>query len=154
VLAFFTFGEGFHNYHHKFQTDYRNGVRWYHYDPTKWLIQVSAWLGLASELKRVEPFRIREAQVAQQLKLAEQKVAQSGDAERWREVLETEYAHFMQCLEAWKTLRQQSFDRGRERIAATGRDLRSSANESVKSLERALQAQLRRLNSLQLQISA
>ena len=38
--------------------------------------------------------------------------------------------------------------------AATGRDLRSSANESVKSLERALQAQLRRLNSLQLQISA
>ncbi len=42
VLAFFTYGEGFHNYHHKFQTDYRNGVRWYHYDPTKWLIRTAA----------------------------------------------------------------------------------------------------------------
>ena len=28
VLAVITYGEGYHNYHHIFAHDYRNGVRW------------------------------------------------------------------------------------------------------------------------------
>lgn len=157
ILAFFTYGEGFHNYHHKFQTDYRNGIRWFDFDPTKWLIRSASFLGLASDLKRVERFRIREAQVAMQLKLAEQKLAEqklaeSSDIERWRTVVEQEYQHFLDCLEQWKMLRQQSFDRGRERIAATGRDIRQSANDHVRSLEHALKAQLKRLNALHLEM--
>ena len=51
-LVFFTFGEGFHNFHHYFQMDYRNGTRWYHWDPTKWLIWTLSRLGLGSELRR------------------------------------------------------------------------------------------------------
>tara|TARA_Y100000310_G_scaffold8172_1_gene8799 strand:+ start:1148 stop:2158 length:1011 start_codon:yes stop_codon:yes gene_type:complete len=38
VLSILTFGEGYHNYHHTFPSDYRNGVKWYHFDPSKWLI--------------------------------------------------------------------------------------------------------------------
>ena len=38
VLAVLTFGEGYHNFHHIFAHDYRNGVRWLQWDPTKWLI--------------------------------------------------------------------------------------------------------------------
>jgi len=38
LTAFLTFGEGYHNFHHEFPNDYRNGIMWYHYDPTKWLI--------------------------------------------------------------------------------------------------------------------
>ena len=41
-LAIFTWGEGYHNYHHFFQYDYRNGVKWWQYDPTKWLISALA----------------------------------------------------------------------------------------------------------------
>ncbi len=52
VLSFFTFGEGYHNYHHSFQADYRNGPRLYNWDPSKWLIWVLARLGLASHLRR------------------------------------------------------------------------------------------------------
>jgi stearoyl-CoA desaturase (delta-9 desaturase) len=51
ILAFFTFGEGYHNFHHVFAADYRNGIRWYHWDPTKWFIKVCAFLGLARNLK-------------------------------------------------------------------------------------------------------
>ena len=29
VLAVFTFGEGYHNYHHIFENDYRNGIHWW-----------------------------------------------------------------------------------------------------------------------------
>jgi len=58
-LSLITFGEGYHNYHHRFPRDYRNGSRLYHYDPTKWFIVLSAQCGLASRLRRVPLVRVR-----------------------------------------------------------------------------------------------
>jgi len=52
-LALFTFGEGYHNYHHEFQHDYRNGVKPWQWDPTKWLIWSLSKIGLISGLRRV-----------------------------------------------------------------------------------------------------
>lgn len=60
VIAFLTFGEGYHNYHHTFASDYRNGIRWYHFDPTKWLIWTLAKLRLAKQLKRMQKIQIEE----------------------------------------------------------------------------------------------
>lgn len=53
LMAFLAHGEGYHNFHHRFQTDYRNGYRWYHWDPTKWLIQSLRVLGLVRKLRTV-----------------------------------------------------------------------------------------------------
>lgn len=53
LLSFFTFGEGYHNFHHTFQADYRNGHRWYHWDPSKWLIQTASWFGLTKDLHKI-----------------------------------------------------------------------------------------------------
>ena len=39
-LALLTYGEGYHNFHHIFENDYRNGIKWWDYDPTKWLIKL------------------------------------------------------------------------------------------------------------------
>jgi stearoyl-CoA desaturase (Delta-9 desaturase) len=58
IPALFTYGEGYHNYHHTFPSDYRNGIRLYHWDPTKWFIRVAAWLGQATDLRRMEPEKI------------------------------------------------------------------------------------------------
>jgi len=55
ITALVTFGEGYHNYHHRFPIDYRNGVRWYHFDPTKWFIWALARLRLASRLRSTPP---------------------------------------------------------------------------------------------------
>jgi cytochrome b involved in lipid metabolism len=54
-MALFTFGEGYHNYHHEFQHDYRNGVKPWEWDPTKWLIWSLSKLGLISGLRRARP---------------------------------------------------------------------------------------------------
>ena len=43
--AFLTYGEGYHNFHHIFQADYRNGIRWWQWDPTKWMISLCSKLG-------------------------------------------------------------------------------------------------------------
>ncbi len=50
VIALLTMGEGYHNFHHSFQRDYRNGIRWWQFDPTKWLIRGLALSGLAKNL--------------------------------------------------------------------------------------------------------
>ena len=63
VLCLMTFGEGYHNYHHTFAGDYRNGIKWYHFDPTKWLIWTLYKCKLASNLKRTSPFQIREKMI-------------------------------------------------------------------------------------------
>ncbi len=58
LISLLTYGEGYHNYHHTFSYDYRNGIKWYHFDPAKWLIWVLHKLGLASDLKKVNNYRI------------------------------------------------------------------------------------------------
>jgi len=71
-VAFFTLGEGYHNFHHKFQSDYRNGLRWYDFDPTKWTINVTTWLGLSYDKKTVPEALILKAKMeSQQARFAE-----------------------------------------------------------------------------------
>lgn len=50
-VALLTMGEGYHNYHHAYPQDYRNGFKWYHFDPTKWFIYSTSLLGLSRNLK-------------------------------------------------------------------------------------------------------
>lgn len=56
--AFLTNGEGYHNFHHMFPTDYRNGIRWYHWDPSKWLIFMLSKLRLTWDLKKTPAHRL------------------------------------------------------------------------------------------------
>lgn len=69
VTSLLTFGEGYHNFHHRFATDYRNGVRRYQWDPTKWLIRAMAAIGWAWDLGRAP----RESIVAAQLQCETQR---------------------------------------------------------------------------------
>lgn len=39
ITALLTLGEGYHNFHHEFPNDYRNGIEWYQFDPTKVFIK-------------------------------------------------------------------------------------------------------------------
>lgn len=74
LMAIFTFGEGYHNFHHEFQYDYRNGVKPWQYDPTKWAIWILNKLGLASNLRTVPEEKILKAQIAEQDRLLEAKL--------------------------------------------------------------------------------
>lgn len=63
LISLVTFGEGYHNYHHTFANDYRNGIKWYHFDPTKWIIWTLSKLHLATGLRTISDYRIREKMV-------------------------------------------------------------------------------------------
>lgn len=51
LVSLLTFGEGYHNYHHAYQSDYRNGPHWYNFDPSKWLIFTLSSFGLVWSLR-------------------------------------------------------------------------------------------------------
>jgi stearoyl-CoA desaturase (delta-9 desaturase) len=69
-MALFTLGEGYHNYHHEFPSDYRNGVKPWQWDPTKWLIWILSKFGITSDLHRVPPEKVAAAEQAVNTRLS------------------------------------------------------------------------------------
>jgi stearoyl-CoA desaturase (delta-9 desaturase) len=63
VTALLTLGEGYHNYHHEFPQDYRNGIKYFHFDPTKWVIRLMSWFGATWDLQAVNPDEIEKARL-------------------------------------------------------------------------------------------
>jgi stearoyl-CoA desaturase (delta-9 desaturase) len=91
IVALFTFGEGYHNYHHIFEYDYRNGIKWWQYDPTKWLIKTLSWFKLTSHLRTTPEERIEKAKLQMQLKHAKTKLIHLPDAEEVLNKVQQEY---------------------------------------------------------------
>ncbi len=61
VVALVTLGEGYHNFHHRFPSDYRNGIGPLSFDPTKWVVGALSKMGATWDLKRVAPEAIERA---------------------------------------------------------------------------------------------
>jgi stearoyl-CoA desaturase (delta-9 desaturase) len=99
LIAYVTYGEGFHNFHHRFQYDYRNGVRWWHFDPTKWLIKTCSWLGLTWDLKQTSKFQIEKARLALQFSNAMAGLQQGPEADNWRQRLQEGHDSFVAKLD-------------------------------------------------------
>ncbi len=115
VISLLTFGEGYHNFHHTFANDYRNGIRWYHFDPTKWLIWSLNKIGFAHALKQMDPLTIKKKMVIERKRLLldrvcdlwyvkkdelESKVSELSDR------LMNEFAQFNQLKELYKAAKR------------------------------------------------
>lgn len=77
ILAIFTYGEGYHNFHHIFAADYRNGIRWYHIDPTKWLIGLLYFMQLVKNLRVTPDYEIFKAKMMMFEKQLKEKKSQN-----------------------------------------------------------------------------
>jgi stearoyl-CoA desaturase (Delta-9 desaturase) len=147
VAAIITFGEGYHNYHHHFPADYRNGVRWYHWDPTKWLIAFLAWMGVASELKRISVYKIIAARLRAKHLRAEDHYNQIPDPhprlEKIRQSLISNYEHLKQTLTVWEHNAAEYRDSVRKQIShstqASHDALLKKMSESRLAFKRSLQ---------------
>ncbi|MCW8879587.1 MAG: fatty acid desaturase [Kangiellaceae bacterium] len=93
IVALLTYGEGYHNFHHAFQYDYRNAIKWWQFDPTKWFIRSLNFMGLAKNLKRIPEAKIAKAIAAQQLNKTKNKLMQLSlpNKEELIEKLQSEY---------------------------------------------------------------
>ncbi|MET1218728.1 MAG: fatty acid desaturase [Glaciecola sp.] len=127
ILALFTFGEGYHNFHHIFEYDYRNGIRWFHYDPTKWLIKSLALLGLAKNLRKCPEDRIQQARFSMQLLKAQHKIAKYPNAELLKAKLEAEYEELLSKCNAY-------YETKKRLVRIQQRQLQKSVEKSVEKL--------------------
>jgi len=82
-LALLTFGEGYHNFHHAFQADYRNGIAWYHWDPSKWCINALKFSGLAWRLNRASECAIQKTRMRVEVASVKQRLDQHPS--EWRD---------------------------------------------------------------------
>lgn len=127
LVALLTYGEGYHNFHHHFQYDYRNGIRWFDWDPTKWLINTLAAFGWADRLRTAKDAHIFQARLEVQRELAKQKLAHRP--QEFRSAMENKLHAAHDALVAarakWEHLRveysaaRQSMDTKRRQLAAT-----------------------------------
>jgi len=139
LLAFITNGEGYHNFHHKFPADFRNGIRWYHWDPTKWFIATLGFLGLARDLKATPAAVIEKSRLRMKLFHAEDRLAHApsevGEAIRVR--LESAHRALDHAATLWNEMdarRRQMLARGRRRSAELAEGWKQAVREYRASL--------------------
>ena len=105
-VAPLTLGEGYHNFHHRFQYDYRNGVRWYQLDPTKWLIKSLQVARLAKNLHKASEVHIFQARLDVQREQTERKLACQSDKATEEKIRFAHMAH-LTAYTKWQQLRAQ-----------------------------------------------
>ena len=107
-VAMLTNGEGYHNYHHHFPTDYRNGIRWYHWDPSKWAIAFLAKIGWATGLRCTPVFQILRARLAAQKTLVSRSAGRLRESSRAMRILDWNHRLLEQKLQEWESSRERA----------------------------------------------
>ena len=142
-MALLTFGEGYHNYHHEFQHDYRNGVKAWQFDPTKWAAWALSKIGLTSDLRRVPEEKIMLAEIRQKQRQLTEKISNAHQP-----VCENAQALFTEAgeklhsaAESWERAKneyskaaQKKIDLTKEQLA----ELRARFEEAVAELREAI----------------
>ena len=160
-LAFLTYGEGYHNFHHIFQADYRNGIRWWQWDPTKWMIALCSRVGLASNLNKISDFKIQRAMLDTQFERARNKLAENHSSESLRDMLEREYQLFTESINQWTALQAGRYGRKKGQLGDALEEKKQVLQQKwehaalrtrLKALEYSLKMQRKRLELLMQQV--
>jgi len=152
LIALFTYGEGYHNFHHLFQWDYRNGVRWWQFDPTKWLIASLSWVGITRSLKRVPEFKIQRAMLQRQFDALHARLGCCENPSRLavlQQQFERELESFKSTVNAWSQLQAERLELARSKLADQW--AHSEMRHRIYLLEESLRLQRQRMQALQWQ---
>jgi stearoyl-CoA desaturase (delta-9 desaturase) len=156
-LAFLTYGEGYHNFHHQFAHDYRNGIHWWQWDPSKWIICSLSWVGITRKLRRTPAVTIQRARLAMQFRRVQERLEHRGaslphvDIERLRATISREYDQFVATLSEWSKLTDAWYTKTRERIVQRWEE--ASFRAETRALLFQMRMQHRRLQLLGAQLA-
>jgi stearoyl-CoA desaturase (Delta-9 desaturase) len=146
MVALLTFGEGYHSFHHRFAADFRNGIQWYQWDPSKWLIRGLSKVGLASNLRTTPTPLIEKARMAASLRELEARLSAAPPdlATEVRRRIATATENLEKAFELWK---QHSIERA-EGIGRQWRETRRASTALVREARREWRAALRMMSSI------
>ena len=144
VAALLTFGEGYHSFHHKFPADFRNGVRWYNWDPAKWFITAMKYIGLASNLRMTAAPTIERTRMEVAVKRLQARIDQaphSRSAEVRERIIKARNA-FTEAMALWGKQAEE-----RAKGSAQWKEIRRSYRAALKEARREWRLLLTQLNS-------
>ena len=131
IVAILTHGEGYHNFHHKFQIDYRNGIKWYQWDPTKWTIQGLSALGLAQKLRTIPMTEILKAR----LQVEAQTLLEKGFAQ---DKIEAMRAKILEAQQKMRTLAEE-YAQAKKDYSRKTQEMRDSYQLKLTELKREIE---------------
>ncbi|EKD42669.1 MAG: hypothetical protein ACD_73C00067G0003, partial [uncultured bacterium] len=124
LISFFTYGEGYHNFHHAFEYDYRNGIRFFDWDPTKWLIVFLSKIKLATNLKTVSWKRILEARLLMKENELSQKInKQSHIHLEYLQAIQKTRNHLLQLSQKIEDLKAEYLRIRKDKVAQFGQNM-------------------------------
>jgi stearoyl-CoA desaturase (delta-9 desaturase) len=145
-VAMLTLGEGYHSFHHRFPTDFRNGIHWYQWDPSKWMIRTFKFLGLASDLRTAPLPQIEQARMQAALKMVKSQIDSTpgtvGDEIRGRVHVAME--HLETALKLWR----QHAEEKAEGMSKSWRETRRQARQHVQQSRRQWKLAVRTLRRM------
>ena len=113
AVALLTLGEGYHSFHHRFPSDFRNGIRWFHWDPAKWFIVALRSVGLADELRSTPTPRVEQARMEAAVRVVEPRLTAVPEsvADEFQRRLTGAKTHLATAIALWsRYLSERSSD--------------------------------------------
>jgi len=156
-LAVLTYGEGYHNFHHQFAHDYRNGIRWWHWDPSKWIIWSLSRVGVTYRLKRTPDVAVQRARLAMQFRRVQESLERRKphlphmDLEQLRARMAREYELFVATLAEWSKVTDAWYTKTRAGIVRRWEE--ASFRTETRAILFQLRMQHRRLELLGAQLA-
>jgi stearoyl-CoA desaturase (delta-9 desaturase) len=146
MVALLTLGEGYHSFHHRFPADFRNGIRWYQWDPAKWFIASLRGVGLANSLRETAPPQIEQARMSAALRVVEDRIeaAHPSRADEIRTRIAEARTHLETAFALWR----QHIDERANGMARSWRETRRTARRHVRQSRREWKHALRMLTQL------
>ena len=126
LMAIVTLGEGYHNYHHEFQYDYRNGVKPWQFDPTKWIIWALSKIGLVRKLRRVPAEKIMLAELAEVQRRLEEHLASARLTETASARIAGAHRRLQATAQQWTQRRSEQLEVTREKLATLRNEIRAA----------------------------
>jgi stearoyl-CoA desaturase (delta-9 desaturase) len=146
LVALVTFGEGYHSFHHRFPADFRNGIRWYQWDPSKWLIGSLKAVGLVSDLRTTPLPQIEQARMQAALRIVEAKI-ETADASVAHAIRERLHSALNDLEIAFALWRQHVTERA-EGLSTKWRTTRRQAKRHVRQSRRSWKDAVRMIQRL------
>ena len=126
LMAIVTLGEGYHNYHHEFQHDYRNGVKPWQIDPTKWIIWMLSKLGLVSKLRRVPAEKILLTELVEAQRRLEGKLNSPGLTEAASACVANACHRLQAIAQRWAARKAEQLEVTREALTELRDEIRAA----------------------------
>ena len=142
-MSLFTFGEGYHNFHHEFQHDYRTGVNPWQFAPTKWSIRVLEKLGLASNLRRVPNETIAVAEILEKQRQLNERLSRNSETicKKAQRLFTEAQEELAAAHETWEKSKKEYAHALRQQIDTTKEqlgELKQQMEQSVLTLRQAI----------------